>query len=274
MSEHPPTFDYAPPLPLLQRRRVVWRIAFTTIVAGTLIAIPFGMKYAIWAYRYHQQQKVLAVSMAKWVACRAFAAPADQVVYDEDPARGKALLADTTHYANLSGNSSMMAYRLPPPEWMALTATPTIHWDPGDTRYSEPLLFLHERDTHSPLFLPNQQVVAVLLESTRGLMDSNNVWTFQVVTILPITTQTVPSPLGIRHYTVNVQTPHENNSLDQHVRFFAGQKDPADPLRFTINYDINGSAGVLEGFIHPDGHPSLRVSSGPATRMSVDRTRP
>lgn len=49
------------------------------------------------------------------------------------------------------------------------------------------------------------------------------------------------------------------------LRVFAGQADPADPTHFTIQYELGGEPGVLDGFLRNDGLVDLRVRSGPAT---------
>jgi hypothetical protein len=46
------------------------------------------------------------------------------------------------------------------------------------------------------------------------------------------------------------------------LRVFAGQPDPADPSRFTIAYDVDGTPGVLTGRLKDDDTIELRPSTG------------
>jgi hypothetical protein len=46
------------------------------------------------------------------------------------------------------------------------------------------------------------------------------------------------------------------------LRVFAGQGDPADPSRFTIAYDVDGTPGVLQGRLKDDDTIELRPSTG------------
>ena len=47
-------------------------------------------------------------------------------------------------------------------------------------------------------------------------------------------------------------------------RFYAGQPDPADPSRFTIDYDVNGKRGTLRGRLTRDDTIELLPTTGKA----------
>ena len=48
----------------------------------------------------------------------------------------------------------------------------------------------------------------------------------------------------------------------QAFRFYAGQPDPADPSHFTIDYDLNGKRGTLDGRLKPNGRLEFTASGG------------
>jgi hypothetical protein len=45
-------------------------------------------------------------------------------------------------------------------------------------------------------------------------------------------------------------------------RFYAGQPDPSDPSRFTIDYDVDGQRGAIRGQLKNDGTLELKPSTG------------
>jgi hypothetical protein len=45
-------------------------------------------------------------------------------------------------------------------------------------------------------------------------------------------------------------------------RFYAGQPDPSDPSRFTIDYDVDGRRGTIHGQLKNDGRVELTPSTG------------
>ena len=55
---------------------------------------------------------------------------------------------------------------------------------------------------------------------------------------------------------------------DDRFRLFAGQADPADPSRFTIDYECNGVRGTLQGVLNADDSVSL-TSTRPEVVSSV-----
>jgi hypothetical protein len=50
-------------------------------------------------------------------------------------------------------------------------------------------------------------------------------------------------------------------------RFYAGQPDPSDPSRFTIDYDVDGQRGTIRGQLKNDGTVELK----PTTGMTIGR---
>lgn len=48
-------------------------------------------------------------------------------------------------------------------------------------------------------------------------------------------------------------------------RFYAGQPDSADPSHFTIDYDLDGKRGTIDGRLKDDGTVSLEPREGMRT---------
>lgn len=53
------------------------------------------------------------------------------------------------------------------------------------------------------------------------------------------------------------------------LRVYAGQPDPADEARFTIDYETRDGRGTIEGRLRPDDTVEMRAISGPATRAAL-----
>ena len=45
--------------------------------------------------------------------------------------------------------------------------------------------------------------------------------------------------------------------------FFSGQPDPADPAHFTLPYQIDGTKGVIDAHLLPDGKIDMKATTGP-----------
>ena len=54
-------------------------------------------------------------------------------------------------------------------------------------------------------------------------------------------------------------------------RLFAGQPDPADASRFTIDYEVAGGRGTIEGRLTPDDRVTARIISGPLAGQAAQR---
>jgi hypothetical protein len=52
---------------------------------------------------------------------------------------------------------------------------------------------------------------------------------------------------------------------ENQFRFYAGQLDPADPSRFTIDYEVDGTRGKIHGRLRDDGTVELKPEGGTVT---------
>jgi hypothetical protein len=217
----------------MARRRFARPLIGCGVLLGLVVAGWFGYSRGWPAY---QQWQARRAAIAAWERCLAFSTPADQVAFSEEPP----------------------TRRTSPPELRALSTVDTLGWTLS-WRHSDSLLFMHERTSApDPAWQRERQLVLVQFIGF-GSSSSGSGWTCRVIEILP----TWQGDLGIRDYWVTVPTSIQWVLPGPHLRFYAGQPDPADASRFTIKYDVNGEEGILEGRIAENHEPHL---SGPATR--------
>jgi hypothetical protein len=228
-----PALDYAPGAPIRRRRRIRRAIRACLALATTVAAFIWGpTTWSRTKLLYHQRQ------------CLTYVAPADEVVFDSNPAR-VAQLAHDPNYLIARG----CAFRKPPAHWSAIltasgsrpTASPTA------------LIFLHELKAggvrrlvqfertaaadESPYFLPGYDVAThTMILATFGKPQ--------------VTEQQFPMVLDV----LDTIGPH----LD--IRIYAGQPDPADASHFTVRYESQGRTHVAQGHLRPDGQVELKVN--------------
>lgn len=250
----PRTLAYAPPLRLWQQRRFVRRLTFligTLAILATICLWPTVLlpRYKTWLLR--REERTL------WNRCLSYTAPPTQVVYEEDPDQAKTLLLDPTHYyrQNPTLPYIQVARTSPPEQTDILLKT---FGGPGYPGLTDPTLFSHERSNAY-----ERQLLILTLEWTRaGLRNSQNIWTFHAFSIL----YSDEVGLSFRPWQLEVLVPTELNSLDHHVRFYAGQPDPNNRSHFTIPYEIDDRPGIIDGELNSQSQIILKVRSGPATQ--------
>lgn len=245
-------------------------------------------------------QQALAARQAQVRQCLAFAAPAGQVVYTEDPAEAAAMLLDGR--ASMSAIVSMRdrpAVRLP---------HPPVRWDgPDELRaalyetHAGPggLLFMHERRTPSG----RPRLVWSWVVATRELSDYSSYDGDRFVVVLPtraVHTHVIdpeeasprqPPPLW-RHELSVVQPQSRRTRVlaaapdgtvpvggarvvdpGDCIRLLAGQPDPADASRFTIPYTFDGKPGAIEFRLQDDDRLRVELDRGAKTVTQFDRSR-
>ena len=222
--------------------------------------------------------------------CLAHAAPAEKVVYEEDPAEAARLVkAFPLDYAPTVRGTSPA-----PPGWRSpLKAAPPPYFVPyldvvyGGMRVpgvDRPLLFLHGRSTPGG----TTYVVSVQLEA-RHAFDRNfvadgvtgkptGVKYYQekrrtLYAVARVADAAGPSAVKGRQHsrTAQLALPDSERRLISEVagglsldatpaidygnvvRFFAGQPDPDDASHFTIRYQADGREGIIDGWMKDDG---------------------
>ncbi len=170
-------------------------------------------------------------------------APPDLVVYEEDPTEAAKLLAAGGHYEDVSSSFPEPGVAFPVGYWYGLEIA-ALDQDCGF------LLFLHERRTAR-----NEARLALVTYGMGELTKARRVLDFRCTTCAyaPLLSGR-PEMTAICIYTV------ELTSADR-LRLFCGQPS-SDPSKFTVNYDLNGQSGVIEGIVDMDGVPRLSVKTG------------
>jgi hypothetical protein len=227
-----PALDYAPGAPIRRRRRIRRIVALCLLLVTVVAGIIWGP--TAWSRAkllYHQRQ------------CLRYTAPADQVVFDSNPARVAQLTADP-NYVIWRG----CAFRKPPADWPAVLTSAT-----GWVRVGGPAgatLFLHELKAGG-------QSRLVMLERTAAANESPYFLAGYDVETHTLTPATFRNP----HLT-ELQFPMDIDVIDgmgpHDIRIFAGQVDSADASHFTVRYESQGQTHTAHGYLRPDGHVDLK----------------
>jgi hypothetical protein len=109
---------------------------------------------------------------------------------------------------------------------------------------TEPLLFMHERRTksgHRRLVVVRRTTPAV--RSSSDLPVSYSVW----VEDFNNGCSSIKTVIEVLPHPSDLQSPAS-------LRFFAGQPDPDDDSHFTIQYELNGRPGIIDGTLN-DARP-------------------
>jgi hypothetical protein len=224
----PTSLDYAPKPPPHRRRlfiRVFWLIAVA--VAASLLwrnAPPYARQIR---YLYWQSRSM------------AFVAPPEHVAYEEDPTRAAALLGREGYQKTRPGAGQMPVGFVPPPmnrlsrSWVCMAFVGERRSRCGQKR-----LVVLGYQVHSQ---PGGGRMLELYGSGKTL-----------ATFRP-GTQVEGSGWGIQL----------NLGPTDVFRIFWGQRDPLAADRFTMRYEFNGQAGLIDGRLLENGVLELVVRDGP-----------
>jgi hypothetical protein len=233
-----PLLDYAEP-PGWHRRPRVRRYAVVFAVIA-MAAIGFWR----WGPGLWRQTLYLRAQ----ARCMNYAPPADQVVYEEDPERVETLRA------RQSPSYRRVVYRgtFEGTDWdpVALN-TPVMDGFMSITllQVNPPLLFLHERRDPAG----HRYLVWIGLQIENAEERGQG----RVVSVVAC----VFRPARLWSYLEPVKRDdylslHDVQASDT-LRVFAGQFDANDASRFSIRYELNGTAGVIEGQLLDGGQLKL-----------------
>ncbi len=172
------------------------------------------------------------VQLLKWQErCLTYAAPATEPVYDNDPAEAKRLLTLPRTY--LADPRDGATFRLPI-EWIQ------FYMAAGFGPQSSGTVFLHQRST------PRGQRRLVAIDLVFNPLSHERIITMSERVLVPATPLRGPraEPSTIRGDGLLIPV-----SPTDRLRVFAGQPDPNDASHFTIEYDLNGTRHVLDGWL-------------------------
>jgi hypothetical protein len=174
-----------------------------------------------------------------------YSAPSGRLFYSNDP-QDVAKLSNSDGYATWSRGLGTSGYVFAPNHsFQQLTNV-----QGGQTTAVAPAVFLHGRDTS----LGVTHLVAVQFMTIAATDSVNH------VILCPYVPQMVfgPSALGSKAGGRLQMCLAANDR----VRFYDGQPDPADQSAFTIDYDLNGQHGTIDGKLANDGTVTLTPRTG------------
>lgn len=221
--------DYARALPNQKRRRAMRRVA--TGLAALLITI-LAIKSAPRAWRHVQilywQQRAMTYSP-----------PADQIVYDDDPAETSRVRASNPSV--IAGDDGELFEFAAPWDRLYQLISP-----PG--RRANATLFLHELTNSNG---ERRLVVVELRPWTTFTLDGKSYisWTLDCVILAPGTLSRYPHE---DMPSLNREYPMGALSDGRSTRWYAGQADPHDPSHFTIRTVIGGKSATVDGWFRDD----------------------
>ncbi len=233
-SPAPVQIEYAPPLPwhrtALARRILCYIVAAIVLVTG---------------YIYWPWIKQLGPRIYWERKCLNYRAPSGTISYSNDPADIAMLKSVSGYETNLPAWSSGPYVVAPNDTFQRLCGG-----QPGYQFAARPAIFLHGRRTPSGV----QRLVAVQVSAMATPDQFNRLFLFPYV-----------------HHTVfGRSSPSGKNSGQlemflaptDRVRLYDGQPDPTDETHFTIDYDLNGQRGTVDGKLANDGTATLTPRTG------------
>lgn len=220
--------EYAPRRPWVRRR---WKRL-------TLIMLLLAVAMAAWWWR---RDIAFAWKRSEYLRaqerCLAFGAEAGRVAYEEDPVHAGQVLASDRDYLGVKaqGHDGERTLALWWPR--AVVEFPDAY---RYVRHTGPkaLLFLHERTTPK-----GRRVLVCVTMYVRAGQPLSRL-TFDTRVSDPATWGKAP---GIAGGLVGVVDNVWYYYSTKPVRIYAGRADPGDPSRFTMEYEILGKRGVIEG---------------------------
>lgn len=243
-----PRLTYAPPPPWHRRRRFRRAVGVVLLLAATVVGWRYtGPAWARGRLLYLQHK------------CLAYTAPPDQVVYEQDPARAAALLAQPG-YANPAAAGSSTEAALTPRCWAEACrlagglAPPTSAGGSaaavlGGAGPSGATLFLHERRT------PSGQRRLVAIQTVPGLP----VLVGTVPVLVEPGSLTAPPKPHAPTIDADFDLRLPANPTGRRYRYFAGQPDPADPAHFTVRFLADDVPGTVEGWLRDNDRLDLKL---------------
>ena len=238
---HKPQLDYAPKPKPWRRSQVLTRLALSAVVLGAAAwavrSGPDALRRWQWSRLYRQ--------------CATHSAPADQVVYEQDPAAAAALLRrkDFVALPALVRPEEPAAGRAVP-EWENLRRLAGF----SPTARPVAVLFLHRMRA-------GRSSECFVWVAFTGVSDGYPEFDFDCMEFGPDAAPGTGGKDGIlgRQFAPGLK--------DRSLRFYAGQADPSDPSHFTIAYEMTGGRGTIDGWLkdHADSvWLELNVRNGPA----------
>jgi hypothetical protein len=267
------------------RRLMALTLLNTILLAGFIVAPTIGPMVKTQWNQFQQrreQRKAEALRDANIAAAKAYTAPAEQVLYEEDPdAAAKLLTQFPKQYQIIR---SVKVEYFPPHPWQ-----PPVVWvaNPPPLSFPDaPTIFLHERTAPggSPRLIRVRLQAAQKFDSV--LFDANPQPTrrdFAITTERQLMAQAITNfgetrpgrLLILGNRLPNGRALWQRGKDDwEHgevsfsavgfYRFYPGQPDPADASHFTIRYDVDGVPNTIDGWLRDNDTVELIPRTGAA----------
>jgi len=236
----PARLDYAPAPP--KRRKWLRRSVFLIFLLG-VGAVCWRWGGAAW----HQAR------LLYWQRqCLRYTAPANQIVYEEDPVNAAKLMATDAQYAPypLKRRTQSESFTAAPVNAAAYVPACWARFESA----SNPLVSLQLGRAYGAIVFLHERVAPSghrRLVSVRYFPDIDtfvaafiNGYNYSTETITAATLRSPPTP-AMRAYAIDVLSGYPRHP--PMVRMYAGQIDPNDPSHFTIRYEMWGQTDTLDG---------------------------
>lgn len=269
-STPPPTaLEYAPPpeRPVLARARRYW--PHVVIAVALIAAVVWGPGVIRQVFYLRAQAK-----------CLQFEMPAEQVAYANSPEEAAGLLAKGCKpVASVTGSTPGQ----PPGVTMSAGATLPPLEDVGEATLASyagsPFGYLRQTVPGAPQrtgaflharYTPDGRLRLVAVVFLERQLTATTPRRLEVNTLVWRPALWEP---GSRLQLVGLSTLVLPNLDLKKVRVYAGRADEADPKHFTIPYDVDGVAGVIDGNLDDFDQARLQVRDGPAAGTAFDEPR-
>ena len=235
---------------------------------------------------------------------KTYAAPANQVIYEEDPTEIQKLYAESSDWSTgrVQTNTAPSyppgpiapIIRVAPPPLAQLQKTANDMIGGAFSHYG--VSFVHARkDPTGREYLVCVTTLPQLTASFVRREESGQTYryVYDLKRDLNLTAYAVPADGSPRTITImNLDEPAENHGRVTYtvasdkpqpstltggtpeilsrslLRILSGQPDPADPSHFTIPYVLNGKPGVIDGYLRANGRVMLQPREGQFLRWS------
>jgi hypothetical protein len=257
-------------------RRLTWRLFLLAWAAFTLYLAYDRM----WPWL-----RVQAPMLLEQRRCLRFTEPKDRVVFDSDPSRvaglmklaGYRVAAARTAAVSTVADDCLAAFDDGQGQAAKLdelrnfrpdTGGGSAFWGGGGGLFgrgpdAEAVVFLHRLNAGGPDRLV---VIQSSWYAPPGDPGSERA-ELSATVVVPASCMGKPEILaGLPTQSCKLWAP----ASGQHMRIFAGQADPADPSRFTIDYQASDGRGTIEGRLRSDDTVEMKIASGPAPSVLPD----
>jgi hypothetical protein len=272
-----------------QFRIFVWLLFINTLIFAAYVFLPGGSQIIRSAWESfqakRQTQKLIDQQSAFLQQAGAFTAPADEVIYEENPNEGLKLLNSSKGYASVdSPRTNIEDQGRPLPQRPVLRTEPPIVSELRSKFFVRDLSPKHGTLLLHTLIKPNgdQRLVWITIDGEPKIADANgtredtiylglennrHITAYLIERELdgPMPFMDVSKRPVILRPRINAQstftitrsdTPSGPLKLDVTpkgcFRFYAAQLDPKDLSHFTIDYAIDGQRNTIDGYLKDD----------------------